>query len=412
MTTPTPGPAPDPTAEPTPGTPPTRRPRVLMVVQRFFPEMGGLETHVAEVAGRLAAAGEYDVTVLTTDRSGRLPRTETRDGYRVLRRRSWPAERDYYLSPGLATEIRRGDWDLVHVQGIHTFVPPVAMAAARASGTPYVLTFHSGGHSSAARRGVRGLQWRLLAPLLRRAAHLIAVGRFERTSFSRATGIDPDRFTVVPNGGALPPAPQDVLPRPGRIVSSGRLERYKGHHRAIEALPLVRERVPGADLLILGSGEYGAELRALAERLGVADAVEIRHLPPTDRDAMARELGTAGVMAALSSYEAHPVGVMEALTLGLPVVGLDVAGTGDLVEDGLVTGLPEDAPTAAVADALATALEATARRGGPHRPRDLDLPTWETTTEGVAAVYRRVLADRADRAGQSDRADRTGRAGP
>lgn len=375
----------------------TARPRVLMVVQRFFPEMGGIETHVAEVASRLAAAGEFDVTVLTTDRSGRLARAEERDGYAVVRRRSWPAEKDYYLSPGLAAEVARGDWDLVHVQGVHTLVPPLAMAAARATRTPYVLTFHSGGHSSAARRRARGAQWRVLTPLLRGADHLVAVSRFERSHFSEATGIDPAGFTVVPNGGALPPLALDVTPQRGRIVSSGRLEHYKGHHRAIEALPLVRRRIPEADLLILGGGEYEGELRALASRLGVADAVEIRHLPPTDRTAMAHELGTASVMAAFSTYEAHPVGIMEAVTLGLPVVGFDVAGTGDLVEDGLVTGVPVDAPTATVADALTAALEQTARRPGPHRPRPLDLPTWETTAEGVAGVYRRVLAQRGSR---------------
>lgn len=374
-----------------------RRPRVLMVVQRFFPEMGGIETHVAEVASRLSEAGEFDVTVLTTDRSGRLDRVERRDGYEIRRRRSWPAERDYYLSPGLAPAIACGDWDLVHVQGIHTFVPPLAMAAARASRTPFVLTFHSGGHSSASRRRVRGLQWRLLAPLLRGADHLIAVSRFERSHFSAATGIEASRFTVVPNGGALPPTPQDVTPRRGRIVSSGRLEHYKGHHRAIAALPLIRERVPEADLLILGSGEYEAELHSLAARLGVADAVEIRHLPPTDRAAMARELGTASAMAALSTYEAHPVAIMEAVTLGLPVVGLDVAGTGNLVEDGLITGIPVDASDRTVADALLVALEGTAAHPGPHRPVALELPTWETTTEGVAEVYRQVLTRGAQR---------------
>ena len=373
------------------------RPRVLMVVQRFLPEMGGTETHVAEVASRLAWAGEFDVTVLATDRSGRLARIERHDGYDIRRRRSWPAERDFYLSPGLAVEIARGDWDLVHVQGVHTFVPPLAMAAARASRTPYVLTFHSGGHSSSLRRGVRGLQWRLLAPQLRRADHHIAVSRFERGHFSRATGIDPSRFTVVPNGGALPPTPAEVLPRPGRIVSSGRLEHYKGHHRVIEALPLVRDRIPDADLLILGSGDYEPELRSLARRLGVEDAVSIKQLPPADRSAMAHELGTASVMAALSSYEAHPVAIMEAVTLGLPVVGLDVAGTGDLVEDGLVTGLPEDSAAATVADALTTALLDTAARVGPHRPRALELPTWDTTAVGVAEVYRSVLAERESR---------------
>jgi glycosyltransferase involved in cell wall biosynthesis len=44
-------------------------------------------------------------------------------------------------------------------------------------------------------------------------------------------------------------------------VSCGRLERYKGHHRVIEALPLVQQTVPDATLHILGSGPYEKELR-------------------------------------------------------------------------------------------------------------------------------------------------------
>ncbi len=374
------------------------RPRVLQVLQRFFPEIGGAETHVAEVAGRISRHGEFDVTVLATDRSGKLPRSQTVDGLPVLRRRSWPREADLYLSPGIMPVIARGGWDLVHFQGVHTLVPPVGMTAALAAHVPYVLTFHSGGHSSPSRTAVRSTQWRVLAPLLRRADRLVAVSRFERTHFAAAAGIDPDRFVVIPNGGVLPPTPADLLPVPGRIVTSGRLEHYKGHHRAIEALPLVRERIPEAHLVILGSGGYEPVLRALAADLAISDAVTIRSLPPGDRSGMARELASACVMAALSSYEAHPVGIMEAVTLGLPVVGFDVAGTGDLVEDGLVTGVPADASTAQVADALVLALRAV-QDAGPsrHEPRQLDLPTWDTSADALAQVYREVLAERAHR---------------
>ncbi len=368
------------------------RPRVLHVVHRFLPETGGTEMHVAEVASRLAQRGEFDVTVLATDRSGKLARKTSMDGYDLIRRRSWPREKDYYLSPGILSAIAAGHWDLVHVQGVHTLAPPAAMVAALASRTPYVLTFHSGGPPSAARAAIRSRQWRALGPLLRRADQLIAVSRFERSSFARAIGLDESRFKVIRNGGALPAVGTGVLPRPGRIVSSGRLEHYKGHHRAIEALPLIRRKFPSASLLILGSGAYEPQLHDLAQQLGVADVVDIRHLPPGDRRGMATELGTASVMASLSSYEAHPVGVMEALTLGLPVVGLDVAGTGDLVEDRLVTGLPVDADAQTVATALTTVLEETARRGTAHQPLDIELPTWDTTTDGLTRVYRDVLS--------------------
>lgn len=363
---------------------------MLQVVQRFFPELGGTETHVAEVSRRIAARGEIELSVLATDRSGALPREDALDGYRVLRRRSWPRSSDLYASPGIVPVIR-GGWDLIHFQGVHTLVPPVGMAAALSAGVPYVLSFHSGGHSAASRTALRSAQWKVLAPLLRRAEHLIAVSRFERGLFSAATGIDPGRFSVIGNGGVLPEVPAGVRPVPGRIVTSGRLERYKGHHRAIEALPQVREQVPDAHLVVLGTGAYEAELRAVAERTGMAAHVSFRSLPPGEREAMARELSSASAMAALSSYEAHPVAVMEAVTLGLPVVGLDVAGTGDLVEDGLVRGLPPQASAGQTAAALATALRDTAARGR-HELVAVGLPTWDSSAAAVEQVYDRVLS--------------------
>ncbi len=48
---------------------------VLLVAARYFPYMGGMETHVYEVGQRLARAG-IRVTVLTTDLSGQLPTFE------------------------------------------------------------------------------------------------------------------------------------------------------------------------------------------------------------------------------------------------------------------------------------------------------------------------------------------------
>jgi len=377
-------------ASPPPGQIGDRPIRVLQVVQRFFPELGGLETHVAEVSRRLAARPDIDVTVLTTDRGGDLPRTDTVDGYPVLRRRSWPRERDYYFAPGLAAVIARGDWDVVHLQGVHTLVPPVGMLAALTGRVPYVLTFHSGGHSSAGRDRIRRTQWKLLAPLLSRADQLIAVSRFERGRFAAATGIAPERFVVIQNGGALPPVASDLPVVPGRFLSSGRLERYKGHHLAIEALPFVRKQIPDAHLVILGRGPYEQQLRDLAAELGVTDLVTFRHIPPDDRGAMARELAQASLMVALSEYEAHPVAIMEGVASGLPVLGFDVAGTGDLVEDGLVTGLPLGAGTEPTADAIVGMLRAN--QGLPRVAPDLVLPTWESCAEQLAGVYRQVAA--------------------
>jgi glycosyltransferase involved in cell wall biosynthesis len=360
---------------------PGRPLRVLVVAARFLPDVGGTESHVYEVTRRLARRGDLDLTVLTTDRSGRRSARQQLAGFTVLRCRAYPRRRDYYMAPGIYRQVRWGDWDLVHCQGVHTAVPVLAMLAARRARIPYLVTFHTGGHSSGVRNWMRTAQWRALGPLLRGAAGAVAVSRFEQRIFQEACHIDPARFRIIQNGGDLPRGNGPAGVVPGRIVSSGRLERYKGHQRVIEALPIVRQSVPDATLRILGCGRYEGQLRSLISTLGLGTCVTIESIAADDREAMARSLGEAAAVAALSEYEAHPVAVMEALALGVPAVGLDTAGIGDLVQDGLVRGVPRNSSPAAIAGALVAALQEGRTRG------QAELPTWDTAAAGLADAY-------------------------
>lgn len=361
----------------------TRRLRVLMVCARYFPDMGGIETHVYEVARRLSARYCFDITVLATDRTRRLPSEQVLDGITVLRVPAWPRDRDYYLAPGIAGVVGQRDrWDLIHCQGLHTPVPLLAMIAARYSGIPYVVTFHTGGHTLRYRNALRSVQWRLAGPLLRNAVSLIAVSRFEADSLSERSHLRGKRVAVIRNGGTLPPASRAASPVSGRIVSSARLERYKGHHRVIEALPHIIGDIPDAHLLVLGKGPYESDLWALARRLGVADRVTITYLPSADREAMATALAEASVVVALSDYEAHPVAVMEALSVGRPVVGCDTAGMGDLVAEGWVRGVAPGASAKRVAREIVEAMSS-------RPPLDpADLPTWDSCADQLEQVYR------------------------
>ena len=353
-----------------------------MVCTRYLPDMGGIETHVHEVARRLSKLDSFDITILATDRTRTLPRREVLENITVLRVPAWPRGRDYYLAPGVAAVAGQRDrWDLIHCQGIHTPVPILAMLAARHVRIPYMVTFHTGGHSLAHRNALRSTQWRLAGALLRAAASLIGVSRFEAETLSEQARLKDKPVTVIRNGGTLPPAPVGTIAVPGRIVSSGRLERYKGHHRVIEALPHVMREVPDAHVHVIGEGPYKAQLHHLAQRLGVSHRVSITHLPPSDRGAMAAVLAEASVVAALSDYEAHPVAVMEALSVGRPVVGYDTAGVGDLVAERWVRGVPPGASAARVARSLVEAMSE------PSPVDPASLPTWDSCAHELAQVY-------------------------
>jgi len=363
------------------GQTPERPLRVLMVCPRYLPEVGGTEMHVHEVARRLSSLESFEITVLTTDRSGRLPRQEVVEGISVLRVPAWPRSRDYYFAPRIPAVIRQRRWDLVHCQGIHTLVPLFAMISARRVGIPYMVTFHTGGHSSRLRNAMRTTQWRLTGPLLRNAVSLIAVSRFEAAALARHARLGDKRILVIRNGGALPPPRPGTVAVPGRIVSIGRLERYKGHHRVIEALPHVMREIPEAHLLILGSGPYESNLYRLARHLGVSDRVSIKQVASAYRQNMATALAEASVVAALSDYEAHPVAVMEALCVARPVVGYDIAGIGELFAAGWVRGVPRRAPAAVVAQELVKAMLS------PSPVDHAQLPSWDSCADQLAHVY-------------------------
>ncbi|MDN5001390.1 glycosyltransferase family 4 protein [Bradyrhizobium sp. WYCCWR 12677] len=357
-----------------------------MVAARCYPFTGGIETHIHEVGPRLVARG-HAIDVLTTDPTGELPVEEHTHGMRVQRVRAWPRKQDFYVSPGIYAAIRGGGWDLIHFQGYNTFVAPIGMLAASRGDLPFVLTFHSGGHSSRLRNAMRGIQHAMLKPLVTRAARLIGVSEFEASFFSTRMGVSRDRFVVIPNGAAMPAASAEVKVDPHLIVASGRLERYKGHHRAIAAMPELIQKLPNARLHVVGSGPYEAELRRLIGELGLEQRVTITAIPGSERQKMADLIASAGLFVLFSEYEAHPVAVMEALSLRRPVLVSDTSGLGELASKRLCRAIARDASSSAVAAAMAEELEAN--RTVP----DWVLPDWDDCTQALSELYDDVYND-------------------
>ena len=365
-----------------------RRPvRVAMTTARYLPGGGGTAIHVHEVARRLVEAG-LDVTVVTTV----LERTEAgravEDGISVVRARAWPRGTDLYISPALARELRREDFDLVHCQGYHTFVAPISMFSALRRHIPYIVTFHSGGHSSALRRAIRPLQVWLLRPLMRRAAALIAVSKFEADLFAKQLGVPRSRLTVIPSGVELQiPADAPVGGPEPLIVSIGRLEDYKGHHRVIEALPIIHTTRPDMRVRLLGTGPAESALKKLADELGVRDAVDIGPVATDQRMELAELLQRAAVVVALSEYESQGLGAYEALALGRPLLVNDSSALSELAGRPNVRAVVSAASPATVAQALLASITA------PPAP-PLPLPTWADCVSAVLRVYDEVLAER------------------
>jgi glycosyltransferase involved in cell wall biosynthesis len=367
--------------------------RILYVTPRYPPEIGGVEAHVHAVATRLAAGGRAHVTVLTTDPDGALAAFD-HDGEAAVRRvRAHPRGRDWRFAPGLSAVIASGDWDLVHVQSYHTFVAPLAMAAAARARLPYVVTFHGGGHSDRLRHRLRSLQRALLRPLLARAAALVAIAQFEIDEYAPELRIPPGRFVLIPNGFDLPVAAAASNGAGAHaeegggplIVSLGRLERYKGHQYAIAALPHVLEAAPGARLWIAGAGPYEADLRRQASELGVAERVEISFVPLEQRAELARRLRAVDLAVAFSEFESHPIAALEVLALGRPLLVATGSGLGELAGRGYARSIDPRAGAQETAAAIVRELN------DPLRPSSTQFQSWDDCADALLALYRRIL---------------------
>jgi glycosyltransferase involved in cell wall biosynthesis len=360
-----------------------------MVTARAWPHMGGIETHVDEVSRRIAELGAT-VTVLTSMEGEDDAPKEQRGPVQYIRFVALPRSRDYYLSPALLRHLRRGRYDVVHVQGAHTVLAPTALAAARAAGMRTVLTFHTGGSSSRLRGAARTIQWTLDAPVFRRADRLIAVCEFEADLFARRLRLPRREITVIRNGAerlhaSIPDHEQEVDGSP-LILSIGRLERYKGHHRVIAAMPYVLRERPAAHLTIVGSGPYHADLERQVTDLALSQHVSFATYPPRHRDDLGALIASSNVVTLLSEYEAHPVSVMEALAEGVNVVVADTSGLSELGRQGLVATVGIRARPEHVAFALIRAADRH-RRTEPY-----PLNTWDDCAGEILDQYRKATA--------------------
>ena len=358
--------------------------KLLMVTPRRPTLHGGVERHVMEVSRRIAAAGA-DVEVLCGDPDVHGVDTEVHDGVEIHAVRAWPAKRDWYFAPRLWGEIGRVRPDLIHVQSYHTFVAPLAMFRALVLRVPYVVTFHGGGHSSGLRNRLRGVQLRALRPLLSRATKLVAVARFEIDHYSRALRVAPERFVLIPNGTDVTVAESTGGDGSATLATIGRLERYKGHHRVLAALPGVLERRPDARLLIVGRGPYESELRQQADALGVSERVEFTSVPAGDPAGMGELLGRVGLVVLLSDFETHPLVALEAAAARRRLLVADNGGLGELAEDGFASAIAVDKPPEAVAEAILTELD---------RPPPTEAPpltSWDECAVALLELYRSIV---------------------
>jgi glycosyltransferase involved in cell wall biosynthesis len=252
---------------------------------------------------------------------------------------------------------------------------------------PTVWTLHDLRGPAGLTRWPRAIAAAAVRRAARRAHTTIVPSEFTRRELLRLV---PDaRCVVIANGVDLPPAepqPTSSASTP-TVLHVGHLEPRKNLAVLLQALALLPAAArPGLRLIGHDAGD-GPRLRALAARLGLADAVAFGGA--VDDASLAREYAAATVVAVPSHYEGFGLAALEGLAFGKRVLVADAGALPEVVGASAERLPPDDAAAWARAFATlrpATAAEAAARRA--HAARF----AWSDGADRLLAVWRAVGA--------------------
>ena len=310
-----------------------------------------------------------------------------------------PPERHTFLkSIALVPRLRRllRDCDIVH----STVEPYAILAAAVARERPLFVTAH-GSYVNLPR--MRPFP---VSTAYRRAfvqAELICVSQYtaqvarEQMPGARAqvinNGVDVARF--------LQPPTLQVEKRGPTVVTAGGVKPRKGTLQLVEAIAVVRERLPHIQCLIIGGAQrgsaYTAKVESRIDELGLRENVRLMGF--VDDDMLRAWLAAADVFALPSIndglwFEGFGLVLVEAGAAGTAVVGTDGCGVADAIvqgETGLVVSqanVAAELPRALLKLLTNPALAAQMGAAGRRRAQS---QTWASVAQQVIELYQRSL---------------------
>jgi glycosyltransferase involved in cell wall biosynthesis len=377
--------------------------KVLQVVEASF---AGVGRHVVDLCAGLLARGHEVHLVYSPVRMEQhfAARIDALAGLRT--RRLWLVRAPGPSDLPAALALRRylhahGPFDVVHGHsakgGAVARLAAAGLPVARVY-TPHALRTLDPGLSHGKRFLCETVE-KLLGRHLTDA--VIAVAEEEAGEAARL-GLQAARTHVVPNGLTLPALPVRTTVRARHGLTEqdvclmwvGRLAAQKDPHRFIRVFTALAGQVPEARAIMIGSGPLQAEVEASVHALGLAGRLQLLR----DEEAVL-SMPAADIFVSTSRYEGLPYVVLEAQSVGLPVVGFATGGFSTAIEPGATGFILDQADEAGLAMALRRLIGdaelrramggAAARRAQRFRLADM--------IDQIDALYRRLAAARRQR---------------
>lgn len=352
---------------------------IAQVCPTYYPYIGGVETQVKEICERLVKRN-FEIEILTTDPSGKLPKEEIINGVMIKRFNSWAPSEAYYFSSDLRRYLMENsnNYDLLHAHNYHAFPALYTAYAKRKNNLVFTPHYHGVGHTLL--RSLLHIPYKYIAKnIFDKADRIICVSNYEKSLIMKKLKVDEKKVEVIPNG--INPEEFEGVEKKRKdnhktILYVGRLEKYKGIDYLIEMLPKLDKDI---HLEIVGKGLYKRFLLKLMNRLGVTDRV--RFYQDLSREELLQKYVDADLFVLLSKYEAFGISVIEALASGTPCIVANTSALKEWIDERNCFGT--DYPIKI--NELTTLINKII---GTHiQLEGLKLPTWDEVVDKLTRVY-------------------------
>ena len=229
----------------------------------------------------------------------------------------------------------------------------VAMLVHMLGGPPWSFTVH--GPEEFDKAPLIGLSEKI-----RRCSFVVAISSFGRSQLFRMVEHGYwHKVKVVHCGLEQSFFSDTAILQPGsrRLICVGRLCEQKGQLLLIEAARLLSERGTDFELVLAGDGELRPEIDALIARYKLQSRIRVTGWVSGQQ--VRSELLASRALVLPSFAEGLPVAIMEAMTLGVPVISTFVAGIPELVHAGEHGWLVPAGDVDALANAMQECLDAS-----------------------------------------------------
>jgi glycosyltransferase involved in cell wall biosynthesis len=178
------------------------------------------------------------------------------------------------------------------------------------------------------------------------------------------------------------------------LLSVGRLVHQKGHEFLVAAMPSVVKEFPHAKVGICGDGFLRQQLDAQIKTLGLEKSVFLLG----KFDNVTKYLVAADVFVLPSRWEGLPISLLEAMSVGLPIIATRVEGVDEVISDGEQGLLMSVGDIAALSDAILRLLrdpQARYQMGTAAKQRLLESYSIDHMGERYLSLMINILENRA-----------------